>query len=74
MIRHTADLRTWLIIAARTRLRLARVRRGFRHLRVKIARPADVPRPSKPGPGRPPDSKNRRPAPRHEPGKNEYGP
>ncbi|MFC9635694.1 transposase, partial [Streptomyces mirabilis] len=33
------------------------------------ARPADVPRPSKPGPGRPPGSKNRRPAPRHEPGK-----
>ncbi|MEU3096507.1 hypothetical protein ABZ690_17335 [Streptomyces sp. NPDC006967] len=89
---HTADLWTWLIIAAHTQLRLARplaedlrrpwerpaeprrltparVRRGFRHLRVKTARPADVPRPSKPGPGRPPGSKNRRPAPRHEPGK-----
>ncbi|MEV7997343.1 transposase, partial [Streptomyces sp. NPDC086077] len=89
---HTADLWTWLIIAAHTQLRLARplaedfrrpwerptqprrltparVRRGFRHLRVKTARPADVPRPAKPGPGRPPGSKNRRPAPRHEPGK-----
>jgi hypothetical protein len=89
---HTADLWTWLIIAAHTQLRLARplaedlrrpwerpaqprrltparVRRGFRHLRVKTARPADVPRPSKPGPGRPPGSKNHRSAPRHEPGK-----
>ncbi|MFD7710125.1 NF041680 family putative transposase [Streptomyces sp. NPDC059786] len=84
---HTADLWTWLIIAAHTQLRLARtltedlrrpwerpaqprrltparVRRGFRHLRAKTARPASVPRPSKPGPGRPPGSKNRRPAPR----------
>ncbi|MGV9456858.1 NF041680 family putative transposase [Streptomyces sp. NPDC003635] len=89
---HTADLWTWLIIAAHTQLRLARplaedlrrpwerpaeprrltparVRRGFRHLRVKTARPADVPQPSRPGPGRPPGSKNRRSAPRHEPGK-----
>ncbi|WBO61583.1 transposase [Streptomyces camelliae] len=47
----------------------ARVRRGFRHLRVKTTRPASVPRPSKPGPGHPPGSKNRRSPPRHEPGK-----
>lgn len=40
------------------RLTPARVRRGFRHLRVNTARPADVPRPSKPGPGRPLGSKN----------------
>ncbi len=89
---HTADLWTWLIIAAHTQLRLARplaedlrrpwkrpaesrrltparVRRGFRHLRVKTTRPASVPKSSKPGPGRPPGSKIRRPAPRHEPGK-----
>jgi hypothetical protein len=88
----TADLWTWLIIAAHTQLRLARplaedlrrpwerpaaprrltparVRRGFRHLRAKTARPAGAPKPSRPGPGRPPGSKNRRPAPRHEPGK-----
>ncbi|WP_308315695.1 hypothetical protein [Streptomyces sp. ISL-100] len=90
----TADLWTWLIIAAHTQLRLARplaadlrrplekptppdrltparVRRGFRHLRVKAARPAGAPRPSRRGPGRPAGSKNRRPAQRHEPGKTE---
>jgi hypothetical protein len=89
---HTADLWTWLIIAAHTQLRLARplaedlrrpwerpaasnrltparVRRGFRHLRAKTARPAAVPKPSRPGPGRPPGTKNRRPAPRHDVGK-----
>lgn len=88
----TADLWTWMIIAAHTQLRLARplaedlrrpwerlceprrltparVRRGFRHLRVKTSRPAGVPKPSRPGPGRPPGSRNRRPAPRYEPGK-----
>lgn len=88
----TADLWTWLVIAAHTQLRLARplaedlrrpwerpveprrltparVRRGFRHLRAKTPRPTSVPKPSTPGPGRPPGSKNRRPAPRHEPGK-----
>lgn len=61
--------RPWERPAEPRRLTPARVRRGFRHLRVKTARPADVPRPSKPGPGRPPGSKNRGPAPRHEPGK-----
>lgn len=89
---HTADLWTWLIIAAHTQLRLARplaedlrrpwerpveprrltparVRRGFRHLRAKAPRPVAVPKPSKPDPGRPPGSKNRRPAPHYEPGK-----
>ncbi|TJZ96832.1 NF041680 family putative transposase [Actinacidiphila oryziradicis] len=88
----TADLWTWLIIAAHTQLRLARplaadlrrpwerplsankltpsrVRRGFRHLREKAARPASVPKPSRPGPGRPPGSKNRHVAPRHDVGK-----
>jgi hypothetical protein len=88
----TADLWTWLIIAAHTQLRLARplaedlrrpwerpteprrltparVRRGFRHLRAKTTRPAAVPQPSRPGPGRPPGSKNHRSAPRYEPGK-----
>lgn len=93
-IRHpdTADLWTWLVIAAHTQLRLARplatdlrrpwerpaapdrltparVRRGFRHLRAKTGTPAAVPKPSRPGPGRPPGSKNRRPATRHDVGK-----
>ncbi len=90
---HTADLWTWLIIAAHAQLRLARplaedlrrpwerpaeprrltparrVRRGFRHLRAQTTRPAGVPKPSRPGPGRPSGSRNRRPAPRYEPGK-----
>jgi hypothetical protein len=82
-VRHppTADLWTWLIIAAHTQLRLARplaedlrhpwerpvkterlsparVRRGFRNLRRKAARPAAAPKPGKPGPGRPPGSRN----------------
>jgi hypothetical protein len=89
---HTADLWTWLIIAAHTQLRLARplaedlrrpwerpaeprrltparVRRGFRHLRAKTTRSASVPKLTRPGPGRPPGSQNRRPTPRYEPGK-----
>jgi hypothetical protein len=77
-----ADRWTWLIIAVRAQLRLARslvadlrrpwerpveparltparVRRGFRNLRTKIARPAAAPKPTRPGPGRPVGSKNR---------------
>ncbi len=90
----TADVWTWLVIAAHTQLRLARplaedlrrpwerpapeprrltparVRRGFRNLHATTARPAAAPKPNRPGgPGRPPGSKNRRPAPRHDPGK-----
>ncbi|MGH3313279.1 MAG: NF041680 family putative transposase [Streptomyces sp.] len=93
-IRHadSADLWTWLIIAAHTQLRLARpltedlrrpwerrteprrltparVRRGFRNLRVTAARPAIAPKPSRPGPGRPPGSKNKHRARRHNVGK-----
>ncbi|WP_406494440.1 transposase [Streptomyces sp. NBC_00846] len=89
---HSADLWTWLMIAAHTQLRLARpltedlrrswekplpphrltparVRRAFRHLRAKTARPASAPKPSRPGPGRPNGSKNRTTAPRHGVGK-----
>jgi hypothetical protein len=51
------------------RLTPARVRRGFRNLRATIACPAGAPKPGKPGPGRPPGSKNRRPAPCHDVGK-----
>lgn len=46
-----------------------RVRRGFRHLRPHLPCPARVPKPSRPGPGRPPDSKNRHPATHHDVGK-----
>jgi hypothetical protein len=88
----TADLWTWLIIAAHTQLRLARplaedlrrpwerpappnrltparVRRGFRNIRARALTPAGVPQPTRPGPGRPPGAKNRRPAPRYDVGK-----
>ncbi|MGW1365502.1 hypothetical protein ACWCQP_50595, partial [Streptomyces chartreusis] len=93
-VRHadSADLWTWLIIAAHTQLRLARplakdlrrpwerpaeprrltparVRRGFRNVRATAARPATAPKPSRPGPGRPPGSKNKHRAKRHDVGK-----
>jgi len=65
-----ADLRRpWERPAPPGRLTPARVRRGFRSIRAKAAQPASAPKPGKPGPGRPPGSKNRRPAPRHDVGK-----
>jgi len=51
------------------RLTPARVRRGFRNIRPETALPASAPKPSRPGPGRPPGSRNTRHAPRHDPGK-----
>lgn len=41
------------------RLTPARVRRGFRHLRAKLPVPAQAPKPTRPGPGRPPGSRNK---------------
>ncbi len=65
-----ADLRRpWERPAPPGRLTPARVRRGFRNIRAKAVQPAGAPKPGKPGPGRPPGSKNRRPAPRHDVGK-----
>ena len=65
-----ADLRRpWERPAPPGRLTPARVRRGFRNIRAKITCPAGAPKPRKPGPGRPPGSKNRRPAARHDVGK-----
>jgi DDE superfamily endonuclease len=65
-----ADLRRpWERPAPPGRLTPARVRRGFRNIRAKTTQPAGAPKPGKPGPGRPPGSKNRRPAPRHDVGK-----
>jgi hypothetical protein len=65
-----ADLRRpWERPAPRGRLTPARVRRGFRNIRAKVPCPASAPKPGKPGPGRPPGSRNRRPAPRHDVGK-----
>ena len=51
------------------RLTPARVRRGFRNIHATVPSPAGAPKPGKPGPGRPPGSKNRRPAPHHDVGK-----
>ncbi|MFC4561888.1 transposase [Nocardiopsis mangrovi] len=92
-----ADRWGWIVIAAYTRLRLARcvvgdvrlpwqrpaepgrlspsrVRRGFRRIRALLPVPAGVPRGSRPGPGRPRGSRNKRPAPRHGvPKKNKTG-
>jgi DDE superfamily endonuclease len=71
LARHrTHDLRRpWERPLPPHRLTPARVRRGFRRLRAKITVPARAPKPAHPGPGRPPGSRNRRPAPHHPVGK-----
>jgi len=61
--------RPWEKPAAPGRLTPARVRRGFRNIRPMLPLPAVAPKPGKPGPGRPPGSKNRHPAPHHDVGK-----
>lgn len=62
-----ADLRRpWEKPAPPERLTPARVRRGFRHLRPNVTSPAGAPKPSRPGPGRPPGRKNSQPTPRHD--------
>ncbi len=61
--------RPWEKPAPPNRLTPARVRRGFRNLRARTALPASAPKPGKPGPGRPPGSKNRRPALHYDVGK-----
>jgi DDE superfamily endonuclease len=64
------DLRLpWQRPATNGRLTPARVRRGFRNIRGTAGCPAGAPKPGKPGPGRPPGSKNRRPAPSYDVGK-----
>ena len=58
-----SDLRRpWERPADPRRLTPARVRRGFRNIRPALPLPAGAPKPSHPGPGRPPGSRNRRPA------------
>ncbi|WP_030304406.1 transposase [Streptomyces katrae] len=62
-----ADLRRpWEKPAPDERLTPARVRRDFRHIRPKTSCPAGAPKPSRPGPGRPPGRKNSHPTPRHD--------
>jgi hypothetical protein len=65
-----ADLRCpWERPAPPGRLTPARVRRGFRNIRASLPCLTGAPKPGKPGPGRPPGSKNRHPAARHDVGK-----
>jgi hypothetical protein len=65
-----ADLRLpWQQPCPPGRLSPARVRRGFRGIRQALPGLASAPKPGKPGPGRPPGSKNRHPATRHDVGK-----
>jgi hypothetical protein len=61
--------RPWEKAAPPGRMTPARVRRGFRNLRAKTSTPASAPKPSRPGPGRPPGSKNKHRAPQHTVGK-----
>jgi hypothetical protein len=61
--------RPWERPARPGRLTPARVRRGFRNIRATAGCPASAPKPGKPGPGRPPGSTNRRPAPSYDVGK-----
>jgi hypothetical protein len=62
-----ADLRRpWEKPAPPQRLSPTRVRRGFRHLRPQLGCPADAPKPTRPGPGRPAGQRNKRPAHRHD--------
>ncbi|MFJ8936808.1 transposase, partial [Streptomyces sp. NPDC102365] len=58
--------RPWEKPSPPDRLTPARVRRDFRHIRPATACPAQAPKPSRPGPGRPPGRKNTRPTPRHD--------
>jgi hypothetical protein len=65
-----ADIRMpWQQPCQPGRLTPARVRRGFRRIRQNLPVPASAPKSSRPGPGRPPGSRNRRPATRHDVGK-----
>jgi hypothetical protein len=66
----TSDLRRpWERPSPPDRLTPTRVRRGFRYLRPKIGLPAGAPKPTRPGPGRPPGTPNRERATRYHVGK-----
>jgi hypothetical protein len=63
LVRHlAADIHLpWQRPCPPGRLTPARVRRGFRNIRQTLPDLAGAPKPGKPGPGRPPGSKNRHP-------------
>ena len=68
--RLAADIRLpWQRPCPPGRLTPARVRRGFRNIRQVLPDLASAPKPGKPGPGRPPGSKNHRAATRPDVGK-----
>jgi len=70
MSREPADIRLpWRRPCPPGCLTPARIRRGFRNIRQALPDLASAPKPGKPGPGRPPGSKNRRPATRHDVGR-----
>ena len=71
LARHlAADIRLpWQRPCPPGRLTPSRVRRGFRNIRQALPGLAGAPKPGKPGPGRPPGSKNSHPATRHDVGK-----
>jgi len=64
---HTRDLRRpWeKPVTNPHTLTPGRVRRGFRYLHRKTTQPASAPQPTRPGPGRPPNSHNQHRAPHH---------
>lgn len=65
-----ADLRRpWERPTQPGRLTPARVRRSFRNIRPTTCQPANPPEPTRPGPGRPPGSRNHQPTPSHDVGK-----
>jgi hypothetical protein len=68
-----ADIRLpWQPPCPPGRLTPARARRGFRNIRQTLPDLASAPKPGKPGPGRPPGSKNRQPATRHDAGQDHH--
>ena len=71
LARHLAEdlRRPWERAAPPGRMTPARVRRGFPSIRGTMPLPASAPKPSRPGPGRPPGSKNTRPSQHHTVGK-----
>jgi len=71
LVRHAADdlRRPWEKRLPAHKLTPARVRRGFRNLHTKTVAPAAAPKPSRPGPGRPPGTHNRQHAQRYEVGR-----
>ena len=70
----TTDLRRpWERPADRPgRLTPARVRRGFRNIHAKTTQPARAPKPTRPGPGRPPGSRNKQVTPHPPVGKTQH--